>query len=261
MATLITIAGADFSANSVGFIAPVTSGLLGWWYLGGSVAETQQDRAGIADATLSGSPTIGDGYVSFGGYSSGQYLTTQISEVDAMTLIVVARSTEAAHSGTDLPMFISNYGTDAGNGGTPLGASIYISAGTVPAGTIRLAAGQNNNGTIQTQTATTFSTSTSTSWNMYAGTLADTSEVTSTTGNDRTLYNLTTDQTNSSSNYPRVVHSANKMRIGAGYSSSFTGSCDVAMAALYSGVLTGTQLETIYQAVKTRLAALHSITI
>ncbi len=261
MATLITIAGADFSANSVGFIAPVTSGLLGWWYLGGSVAQTQQDRAGIADATLAGSPTIGDGYVSFGGYSSGQYLTTQVTEVDAMTMIVVARSTEAAHTGTDLPMFVGNYGADAGNGGALIGSSIYISAGTVPAGTTRLGAGQNNNGTIQAQIATTFSTATATSWNMYAGTLADTSEVTTTTGNARILYNLTTDQSNETSNYPRVSHSVNKMRIGAGYSSSFTGSCDVAMAAFYSGVLTPTQLETIYQAVKTRLAALHSITI
>lgn len=261
MATLITIQGADFSANSVGFIAPVTTGLLGWWWLGGSVAETRQDRAGIANATLSGSPTIAAGYVSFGGFSSGQYLTTNVTEVDAMTLLVVARSTEGAHSSTDLPMFVSNYGTDAGKGGVPIGASIYVSAGTVPAGTIRLGAGQNNNGTVQGQINTTFSTSTATSWNFYAGTLADTSEVTSTTGNARILYNMTTDQSNETSNYPRVSHSANKMRIGAGYSSSLSGSCDVAFAAFYSGVLTEAQITTIYDSVKARLAALHSITI
>lgn len=261
MATLITIAGADFSANSVGFIAPVTTGLLGWWWLGGSVAETQQDRAGIANATLAGSPTIGSGYVTFGGYSAGQYLTTAVTEVDAMTLLVAARSTEAAHTGTDLPMFVSNYGADAGNGGINLGASIYVASGTVPAGTIRLAAGQNNNGTVQAQTNTTFSTATATSWNFYAGSLADTSEVNTTTGNARVLYNSTTDQTNTSSNYPRVSHSVNKMRIGGGYSSTFSGSCDVAFAAFYSGVLTDTQIETIYQTVKARLAALHSITI
>lgn len=261
MATLITIQGADFSANSVGFIAPVTTGLLGWWWLGGSVAETQQDRAGIANAVLSGSPSIEDGYVSFGGYSSGEYLTTAIEEVDEFSLLVVARSTEGAHSSPDLPMFVSNYGNDAGNGGVPLGASIYISAGTVPAGTVRLGAGQNNNGTKQAQINTTFSVAASTGWNFYAGTLADTSADTSQALNARVLYNSTTGQSNSSSNYPRVPHSANTMRIGAGYDSAFSGSCDVAFAAFYSRVLSATEVETIYQAVKTRLAALHSITI
>lgn len=254
MATVIRITGADFSANSVGFIAPISSGLLGWWYLGGSVAETQQDRAGIANATLSGSPTIGNGYVSFGGFSSGQYLTTAIEEVEEMTALVVARSTEAAHSGTDLPMFVSNF---AGSG---VGFSIYISDGTVPAGTVRIGAGQDNNGTLQPQITTNISVTDASVWNFYAARLADTSSDNTQALNERKLFNKTTAQTNSTNNYPRVV-GANVMRIGAGYTSSFTGSCDVAFAAFYDRALSDAEVETVYQSVKDRLAGKHSIAI
>lgn len=261
MATILTVTGADFSANSVGFIAPVADGLVGWWYLGGTEAETKRDRAGIANATLGGSPTINAGYASFGGYSAGQWLQTAVTETAAFTMLCVARSTEAAHSGTDLPMFVSNYGNDAGNGGTPIGASIYISAGTVPAGTLRLGGGQNANGTVLGQINTTFSVAASTSWNFYAGRLASTSANNTQQLNARHLFGKTSGQSHTTNNYPRVVHSVNKMRIGAGFHSGFSGSCDVAFAALYSRALTDDEVETIYQAVKARMAAVNSITI
>lgn len=261
MATILTVTGADFSANSVGFIAPVADGLVGWWYLGGTEAETKRDRAGIADATLGGSPTISPGYVSFGGYSAGQWLQTQVAETAAFTMLCVARSTEAAHSGTDKPMFVSNYGQDAGNGGVVNGASVYIDGGTVPAGTLRLGAGQNANGTVQAQVNTNFSVAGSTSWNFYAGRLASTSADNTQALNARHLFGKTSGQSHTTSNYPRVPHSVNKMRIGSCFNSGFSGSCDVAFAAFYSRALADAEIETIYQAVKARMAAVNSITV
>lgn len=261
MATILTVTGADFSANSVGFIAPVADGLVGWWYLGGTEAETKRDRAGIANATLGGSPTIHAGYASFGGFSSGQWLQTEVTETAAFTMLCVARSTEAAHSGTDLPMFVSNYGNDAGNGGTTIGASIYVASGTAPAGTVRLGGGQNNNGTVQGQISTTITVAAATSWNFYAGRMASTSADNTQTLNARHLFGKTSGQSHTTNNYPRVVHSANRMRIGSCFNSGFSGSCDVAFAAFYSRALTDDEIETIYQAVKTRAAAKHSITI
>lgn len=252
---------ADFSDNSVGLILPVATGCLGWFYLGGTQAATQQDRANIANATLVGSPTIGNGYVSFAGYDASQWLQTAIAETDEFTMLCVARSSDTFASGATKPMFFSNYGADAGNGGALIGASIYIDGGTAPQGTVRLGAGQNNNGTIQGQITTTINTTDVSVWNFYAASLAQTDANIAAANNARKLYNSTTDQTHSTSNYPRVAHSANMMRVGAGFSANFGGNCDVAFAAAYSRVLTDTEVETIYQAVKTRLAAKHSITI
>ena len=254
MATLITISGVDFSANSVGYVAPVASGLVGWFFLGGSVAETQQDRAGIANAVLAGSPTINNGYVSFGGVSSGEYLTTAVAETAECTVLAVAKSTEAAHTGSDLPMFVSNFGPSG------VGFSLYISAGTAPAGTVRIGAGQDDNGTPQTQINTNVVVAAATSWNFYAAKLESTSADNTAQLNARKLFNKTTSQTGTTSNYPRIV-GANPLRIGAGYNSGFSGSCDVAFAAFYNRALTDAEIETIYQAVKLRLAAKHSITI
>jgi peptide/nickel transport system permease protein len=44
--------GADFSAHAVAFVPPVVDGLAGWFYLGGTLAKTQRDRAGIADGVI-----------------------------------------------------------------------------------------------------------------------------------------------------------------------------------------------------------------
>lgn len=261
MGTLITIAGADFSANSVGFIAPVSSGLRGWFYLGGTVAETQQDRAGIANATLAGSPTLHDGYVSFGGYGTGQWLQTAIAETSEITLLCVAKTSAALAADATRPMFVGNYGADAGNGGVTIGAAIYISAGTPPQGTVRLAGGQNNNGTKQGNISATFSTTDVTVWQFYAGRMEQTDASTSAANNARKLFNKTTAQTGTTNAYPRVPHSINLLRGGSGSSSQFGGSCDLAFMAVYNRVLTDAEVETIYQAVKTRLAGKHSITI
>lgn len=258
MGTLMTIGGsADFSANSAGFIAPVSSGLVGWFYLGGTVAETQQDRAAIANATLAGSPTLHDGYVSFSGYSSGQWLQTAIAETDEITLLTVAKSSDTFVDGTHKPMFLSNFGTDSGSGGALIGASLYIDGGTAPAGTLRLGGGQDTSGTYTAYVSTTFSTTDVSVWNFYAGKMLAAGG----TGS-RSLINSTTDQSNSASpTVPRRSNTVRLFRVGAGFSSSFSGSCDVAFAAVYSRALTDTEIETIYQAVKTRLAGKHSITI
>ncbi len=256
MATILTVTGADFSANSVGFIAPVADGLVGWWYLGGTEAETKRDRAGIANATLGGSPTINDGYVSFRGLDDGDYLQTSVMETDEITIMCVAKSSDTFADGNHKPMFISNYGTDSGSGGALIGASIYVDGGTAPAGTVRLGGGQNNSGSYTAYVSTNFSTTNVAVWNFYSGTMTAAGG----TGS-RILTNSTTDQTNNTSPaYPRRSNTVRAFRIGAAYA-SFNGTCDVAFAAIYNRVLTPAEVETVYQAVKTRLAAKHSITI
>lgn len=257
MGLLMTIPGADFSSNAAGFIAPVARGLVGWFYLGGTVSETQNDRSGIANATLAGSPTVGDGYVEFGGYSSGQWLETQVTETDTLTLITVALSADTFADGAHKPMFVSNYGADSGSGGTVLGSTIYIDGGTAPAGTVRFGTGYNNSGSYGVSTSTTFSTANVATYNFYAG------KVTPAGGaGTKKLLNSTTDQSNGTSpTYPRRSHTLNKFRVGAGYNSSFSGTCRVHLAAFYNVELTDDEIETIYQAVKTRAAAKHSITI
>jgi len=257
MATVLTITGADFSANSVGYLAPVAEDLLGLWFLGGSVAETQLDRAGIANATLAGSPTIADGYVSFGGYATGQWLETTVMETDNITVLVVARSADTFAAGATRPMLLSNYGTDSGSGGALLGVSIFVNGGTPPAGTLILAGGQDNGGSYSAYINTTFTTTDVSVWNFYAGKMAAAGG----TGS-RKLINSTTDQTNNTSpSYPRRSNTVRPFRIGSSHSASYGGICDVAFAAIYGRVLTDDEIETVYQAIKTRLAGKHSITI
>lgn len=252
---------ADFSDNSTGLILPVATGCLGWFYLGGTQAATQQDRAGIANATLVGSPTIGDGFVSFGGFDSSKWLQTAIAETSEFTVLCVARSDDTFAGASTKPMFFSNYGADAGNGGALIGASIYVDGGTAPAGLVRLGGGQNNNGTKQGHISTSFTTTDVSEFNFYAGRMAQTDSNIAASNNARNLFNKTTAQTNSLNCYPRVPHSANLMRVGAAFNSSFNGNCDVSFAAAYSRVLTDDEIETIYQSVKTRLLLKHSITI
>lgn len=254
-------AGANFSANAVAFAPPVLDGLAGWWYLGGTLAQTQRDRAGIADGVLIGAPTINSGYVSFGGYSAGDWLQTSVEETEAFTMLTVGRSTEAAHSGTDLPMFVSNYGADAGSGGALRGASIYVDSGTVPAGVVRMGGYVDDNGTVSSNILTAFTVAAATSWNFYAGRIEATSSDNTQQLNARKLFGKTSGQTDSENAYPHVPSVSNLMRIGAGYSGSHTGSCDVAFAACYSRALTDDEIETIYQAVKRRMSAVNSITI
>jgi hypothetical protein len=158
-------------------------------------------------------------------------------------------------------MFVSNYGADAGNGGALIGASIYVDGGTAPAGLLRLGAGQDNNGTIQGQVNTTFTTTDVSVWNFYAGRLAQTDADNTVQNNARHLFNKTTAQSHTTNNFPRVAHSTNLLRVGAAYNSNFDGICDVAFMAVYSRALLDAEIETIYQAVKTRLAGKHSITI
>jgi hypothetical protein len=253
--------GADFSAHAVAFVPPVIDGLAGWFYLGGTLAKTQRDRAGIANGVLAGSPTIEANYVSFGGFATGQWLQTSIAETDDITILCAARSADTFGSGPDRPMFVSNYGVDAGNGGAAIGASVYIDGGTAPAGTVRLGGGQDNNGTIQGQINTVITTTNVSVWNFYAARMAQTDDDNTVQNNARHLFNKTTGQSNTTNNYPRVSHSANLFRVGASYSSSFGGICDVAFVAIYSRALTNDEIEEIYQAVKTRLAAVNSITV
>lgn len=243
------------SSGAIGsdFVIPVTSGLLGWWFLGDTVADTQHDYAGIADAVLTGSPVLTQGFVTFAGYAAGQWLQTSVTETAAFSIVVVARSSASFATSATRPMFVSNYGTDAGNGGVALGAGILVSGGTAPAGGVILHGGQNNNGTKQTQTNTTFTTTNVAGWNFYAGRLESVDSNTAATNNPRKLYNETAAQTATTNNYPRVPHSSNTMRIGAAYNSTFGGPSDIAMVALYSRALSDGNVDDIYDAVAARL--------
>jgi hypothetical protein len=72
VSTILTRKGADYSLNSVKFTPPVSTGLQGWWYLGGltgddaptALARTTKNLAGTSAAmTAVGSPVISTGYV------------------------------------------------------------------------------------------------------------------------------------------------------------------------------------------------------
>lgn len=256
--TLLTVGGGNFAANAAFFIPAVADGLVGMWHLGGTVAQTQKNlKVGGVDATLAGSPTVNAGSVDFGGFSSGQWLQLPYYETDTITLLVVAKSSDTFAGSATKPMFMSNYGTDSGSGGATIGAGIYVDGGTPPAATVRMAGGQNNSGTYTANVNTTFSVANATIWNFYAGKMQAAAGT-----NSHALVNSTTDQLNqTSSTYPRRSNQVRLMRVGAGYSSAFSGTCSISYAALFSTFLSADQIELLYQAEKARQSALFGVTI
>lgn len=129
MSTIITRTGADYSANSTRFIAPVPSGLLVWNYFGALGADdpataalrSARNLSGSANiVTLIGAPTVGSGFVTLDGTHS---ILTDVAETLSYTYIVlVVPSAVNAR-------FIGNFGAPTGTSGTML----YAPNGTFPA--------------------------------------------------------------------------------------------------------------------------------
>ena len=256
MTTILTIKDADFSANAIGFSPPVTSGLIGWWYLGGTQALTEKDLSFTGNATLAGSPTIEDEYVSFGGASTGQYLQTTLADPVDISMLVVARTSATFGSAAQRPMYIGNYGADSGYSNTQHGAGIYTESGTAPSGVTRASQSHDITGTVTPSTSPALTIATLSSWNFMCSSYAQ-------SGGAKRFRCITTAQSGTATQTAtRVPHTTNKLRIGASFNSSvFGGACDVAFAAVYNVALTTNQEDAIYEFVARFMLDRRSITI
>lgn len=242
--------GADFSANAIGYEAPVTRGLRYWGFLGGGTsadaavrtARARKNWAGGSAALLVGAPVIAD-YALTGMKSGVNYLDTLIAETASMTAILVSRvPTADLAANATRPMMLGNGASTA----LP-GINLYYANTTgLPKGSLTASLYHNVAGTT-TIAASTITIPDITVWHASAF-VAD-------AGVGYRLRDMTAALTSGvvANTNARVV-GATTLRVGSGGRSDYAGAHDVAFAALYSVALTDAEIDSIYAAVKTYLA-------
>lgn len=256
MTAIWTVKDANYSTNATRFNAPITTGLKGWWYLGGTQELSERNLAFNGNASLVGSPTIEDGYVSFAGYSSGQWMQTTLGETASDTLLVVMRSSDTFASGATRPAPIGNWSADPGNSNTVHGSTILVLS-TVGAPSAQLVGAQSHDvtGTLTAHLSGQITVADLSGWKFLAKSFNDTT-------NEKVFRNVTNAQsTSSSTTNTRELHTTSTHRIGGGYTSSYSGACDVAFAAIYDAGLTTGQIDDIYDFVARFLLDRRGITI
>lgn len=240
MATIIRVAGADFSANAVGFLPPVASGLVGWFLLGGTIDQSVRNLAqGGANATAVGSPSVSAGYCTFDG-NTPSHLQTSIAETQDMTLIVVMRSSDTFADNTHAPAPIGTFQSAQ----TPIGVGLLFLSGTLPTIELRLVAGLDNG----TAPVTSLNVTNPDQWKCLAAVVQS--------GAHRDVHNLTDATSTTAVSGARVGAgiSARTVRIGASYGGN-RGTSNIAFAAVYSRALSVGELAAIYAFAKPILAA------
>ncbi|WP_431281674.1 hypothetical protein ACQW02_20015 [Humitalea sp. 24SJ18S-53] len=242
MATLIRVPGADFSANALGFLPPVADGLQGWWYFGGTLAQSIRNLApGGVDATATGSPAVSTGHISCIGNSV--YLNTSIPETAELTILIALRSFATFANTANEVMPLSTYGSNGGAGFwlAKSGASVG------PIGILRAHSFVDNAGAYLQVPASITEANLST-WKFASMTVDD--------GVGTNVYDQTGGLTaaGTSALARKIVVPPRTFRIGSSYNTSFQGGVDLAFAAIYSRVLTLAERTSVYAAAQITLA-------
>ncbi|WP_431282734.1 hypothetical protein ACQW02_25555 [Humitalea sp. 24SJ18S-53] len=242
MTTLIRCRPADFAANALGFLPPVAAGLLGWWYFGGTLAQSIRNLApGGVDATVVGAPAVSAGYISCVGNSA--YLNTSIAEPPEATILVGMRSMATFATSANETMPVSSYGPSGG-----LGFWLAKSGASVgPIGVLRAHAFVDNAGAYLQVAASVTETNLST-WKFASLTVDDGVGVNVYDQTD----NLTAGATSALAR--KILVPPRTFRIGSSHNSTFAGGVDLAFVAIYNRVLTPTERASVYAAAKVTLA-------
>ena len=243
MTTILTVKGADFSANAVGFEPPVTDGLEGWFYLGNSAALSAKDLSFNSDALVVGTPTYSTGYVTCTSLSN--YFTTSVADTAAGTILAVARW-PSGQTGT-VTGIISSAKMSGANTAV---VEQYITSISEPSATLVGDLGFNAvpSAIFAQQTSNNIATRAfyAHSWSQAAS--------------SQRLRNLTAATTASGSITGTRQISDRIFRVGSSYNTR-TGIIELSFWAKYSRQLTTTEEDSIYEFVQRFLADKRSLTI
>lgn len=245
MGAQLLLSGMDFTANPMGFAAPVPNKLEYWNYFGGAAAKTANNNVvGKSKGTVVGTPVVASNYVTFVGNTA--YVVTGLVDQSEVTFLAVARPT--AGDGAKYRYLIGSFASTAG---ANVGSNLYLDNQTIPRPTI--AAARNNAGTdANVANAVTGETDTS-GFAFYAGRIgASLHRVDDKTRNLNSVGSVAN---------PRSTPNGVPYRIGDDAGVVSTGSVDFAWAAIYSRVLTDTELQTVYVNVQSYLGNSRSILI
>ncbi len=114
MGTILTVAGADFSANAIGYNAPNVRGLTGLYIEGNTLAGSIKNLAsgGASGAAAVGSPVVGTGYTEG---SFGNYILTPVPDSASETMVLAVRVASPPASAVVVPHFAGSYFSNKGN--------------------------------------------------------------------------------------------------------------------------------------------------
>lgn len=251
MTTLITVDGVDASANSIGFAPPVSSGLVGWFHLGGTAAESVRNRAyGGAAGVSVGPPTFSAGYASSTGNT--QRISTTLHDTAAITLLVVAKSNAAFNSITTRPTIIGTYASEAGG---IAGAAIQVlsTPSVAPAATVAITASRDSAG-LPIQTPASVAVANFSNWTFLAGVVQS-----GAVADGRKIYDKTNGTsgvaTPATARLPNVASFITLMNM----TSLVQGAVDVAWGAIYNRALTEAEIDKIKPFVAKRLLDKYGI--
>lgn len=224
MGVKIIAKGVDAEAYAKEYAAPVRRALEGVFFLNTGLEKAAHNYAPAkTKGTVIGAPVPVVAATKF--KSMANYILTDITETDAMTIFVLARSELDGTDQSNRAVLISNYDTTV----NPPGLGIYVqntnrmsafgSFGADAASNVVVASSVN-------------STKVVTDWNLYAAIIQP---------GGVTLRNLTTGQSGTVANAAARRKNPAKLRIGSS-ATSYTGFCDIALAQIHSAALTEAEI-------------------
>lgn len=226
-------------------IANVDRGLELWHEFDTSVSNFNLNKApGKPDSVIIGSPVAYPSHARFKGLSN--FIQTMVGDTDEVTIIVVARSVLLPTGNADGSILVGGYtGTSVTPGitGSAAGANIYLANPTSATGSasrndgtgVATAAGVSGNGIIPT------------SWSIRS--------VRAKTGAATVLTDHTAGLSFTGTSILQRALTGNKYRIGSG-TSSFTGECDISMAAIFSAYHSDEEIQANVDMIRYRLSRL-----
>ena len=264
MTSILVKGGADFSANAVGWRAPVQPGLVMWLLIGGKAGDTTAQKNARStknlaftsnSAVIIGTPTINTGY---GSLNFTNYIQTDAPETASFSLLAVARNTDTLASNAHQPGLIATAGiTTVANGAgihwlfgsaaaaPPARLASYVSVGTPPSATTVVTNGANLPN-ASSQFEFVYLTADNTAGTISMGSKSE---------------SLVTPGSFTAGT--RCLNAAGSTwRVGAEYATSTAGGqADFAMAAIYNRALSAAEITTCYAFMQTYMSLNYSIPI
>lgn len=225
----LNMGGTSGASLGIGFVPPVTSGLLYWGMLGQSAKRTARNMlVGSLPGSIVGTPDYSPAFADFVGGT--EYLQTLIQEPLAGTFLAVAKPPSASGNAFAITSF---------NAGNQANASLYFSNGIPSLGMARVNAGGTSTATLTITGDTTATTEFSFLAARFSETVMHVRDWT------HAMENVAT---------PSGTRAAptRNLRVGGAYSAS--AGCSVAFAAAYDRVLGDDEVSEIHQRVAALLA-------
>lgn len=232
-------------------IPPVTRGLEAWFTFNTDAARFNVNRAiGKENGIIVGNPVAYPTHGRFKGLAN--YIQTQISETDQLTIVVVGKAANAIPAGAsstgdaNTPFYAGNHRGESmtpGYTGQVYGSAIYH---VLPDATGGGSSKDNGAGGFSNYTVS-LAGETPTSWAIRTLRVGP-------SGTDSIINSTRNAKADRLQATPRVL-SSNKMRIGSG-TTGFAAEVDIAAVAIYSVALTDAELALVADALRKHMAAL-----